>query len=82
MKIHLTKRRRFIRKPSMAAGTATTLNSHHLQHNLLTPQEGTTTRTLFGTIPLLAKMWLQTLAVFPKDPRRGIPEQPPAAQDL
>ena len=51
MKTHLTKQRRFIRKPSMTAGTVTTLNSHHLQHSLLTPQEGTAKGTLFGTPP-------------------------------
>ena len=61
MTIPLAKRRLFIRKLSMTAGTTTNLQSQFLQHSLRTLEEGTAIETSFGTTPLSAETWPPTL---------------------
>ena len=64
MTIPLAKRRLFIRKLSMTAGTTTNLQSQFLQHSLRTLEEGTAIETSFGTTPLSAGTWPPTLDSF------------------
>ena len=64
MQIALAKRRLFIRKLSMTAGTTTNLRSLFLRHNPRTLEEGTAIETSFGTTPLSAGTWPPTLDSF------------------